>query len=83
MDETNNTITRLMELRMMYLPHSKGYETITDAIVRLNQKENGKKLVRKEIEGGGSTWWYVCEECHTAVDSGDQYCRHCGGLFIS
>lgn len=31
-----------------------------------------------EIEGGGSTWWYVCEECHRAVDDSDRYCKHCG-----
>lgn len=31
-----------------------------------------------EIEGGGSTWWYVCEDCHGAVDTSDLYCKHCG-----
>ena len=31
-----------------------------------------------EREGGGSTWWYVCGECHGAVDLSDQYCKHCG-----
>ena len=32
----------------------------------------------KEIEGGETTWWYVCPECRGAVDSGDKVCRHCG-----
>lgn len=31
-----------------------------------------------EIEGGGSTWWYVCPECHGAVDTWDRFCKHCG-----
>lgn len=31
-----------------------------------------------EIEGGGSSWWYVCPECHGEIDNSDHYCRHCG-----
>ena len=31
-----------------------------------------------EIEGGGSTWWHVCPECHGAIDRADHFCRHCG-----
>jgi hypothetical protein len=31
-----------------------------------------------ELEGGGSSWWYVCGECHGAIDEHDEYCRHCG-----
>lgn len=31
-----------------------------------------------EIEGGGHTWFYVCGECHGAIDSGDRFCKHCG-----
>lgn len=38
----------------------------------------GKKPVEAEIEGGGSAWWYVCGECHTAIDTKDKYCRECG-----
>ena len=34
--------------------------------------------VKREMEGGGSTWFYVCEECHGTVDSRDRFCRHCG-----
>ena len=35
-----------------------------------------------EIEGGGSSWWYVCEECRGAVDTSDSYCKHCGRKLI-
>ena len=38
--------------------------------------------VEVEIEGGGSTWWYVCEDCHGAVDTSDLYCKHCGRKLI-
>ena len=31
-----------------------------------------------ELEGGGTTGWYVCPECHGEIDSSDHYCRHCG-----
>lgn len=31
-----------------------------------------------EVEGGGSSWWWVCGDCHGTIDRGDIYCRHCG-----
>ena len=34
--------------------------------------------VKREIEGGGRSWFFVCEECHGQVDSRDGFCRHCG-----
>lgn len=34
--------------------------------------------VKAELEGGGHTWWYVCEECRTAIDTKDKFCRECG-----
>lgn len=34
--------------------------------------------VEAELEGGGHTWWYVCPECHGAIDRQDHFCRHCG-----
>ena len=37
-----------------------------------------KEPAESEIEGGGSTWWYVCGECHSAIDMKDRYCKHCG-----
>ena len=36
------------------------------------------KTVEAELEGGGSTWWYVCGECHGAVKDGTEVCPHCG-----
>ena len=36
------------------------------------------KPVQAEMEGGGSSWWYVCEECRGAIDSSDSWCKYCG-----
>ena len=77
MAEVTTTISRLMELRCAFLPHSREYESITDAIVFMKNKEP----VNIEIEGGGNSWWHVCEECHGAVDHSDHFCKHCGRPF--
>ena len=38
-----------------------------------------EKNAPAETEGDGrATWWYVCGECHTAIDTRDRYCRQCG-----
>lgn len=55
-----------------------GWQNVTlamrDAIEELTTQEPAEI----EIEGGGSTWWHVCGECHGAVDTQDLYCKHCG-----
>lgn len=28
-------------------------------------------------EGGAGSWWYVCEECHCAVNYKAAICPHC------
>ena len=51
----------------------------TNAIT-VNLEELMKRLTPEEIEreGGGSSWWYVCPECHGSVDDRDRFCKHCG-----
>ena len=39
--------------------------------------ENKEKTARVEYEGGGSSWWYVCEECHTTIGTKDKVCPTC------
>ena len=34
--------------------------------------------VPAEIEGGNQTYYFVCGECHSAIDSKDRFCRQCG-----
>lgn len=42
-----------------------------------------EQTTKPEIEGDArSTWWYVCEECHTAIDRCDKYCRQCGRFIL-
>ena len=31
-----------------------------------------------DVEGGGTSYWFVCPECHGAIDRKDKFCRHCG-----
>ena len=46
--------------------------------------EHLRKLIPQdmELEGGGSTWWYVCPECHGAIDRADRFCKHCGQAVV-
>ena len=30
-----------------------------------------------DLEGGGHSWWYVCEECHGEVNPGQKVCLTC------
>ena len=46
-----------------------------EKVTEMFQKEIPQEI---EIEGGGNSWWYVCPECHGAVDLSDKFCRHCG-----
>lgn len=36
--------------------------------------------VYAEIEGDRLSWWYVCSECHAAIDQKDRICQCCGGV---
>lgn len=41
--------------------------------------EREQAPVEPEYEGDArSSWWWVCSECHTAIDTKDTYCRECG-----
>lgn len=37
-----------------------------------------KRTAKAVIEGGPESWYYVCDECHTAIDRKDKFCRECG-----
>ena len=39
-----------------------------------------RKRAEVELEGGGPTWWYVCEECHGAVNYMADICPHCDAV---
>ena len=44
-----------------------------DALELLKEKE-----VTTDIEGGGMTWYFCCDECRTSIRQEDKYCRMCG-----
>ena len=52
------------------------YQGLMDDAIELLKE---KLPVVAEVEGG-TTWWYVCGNCHTAIDRKDKYCRECGRL---
>lgn len=58
-------------------PLDAPWDLIDETLVLLKEQEP----VEMEIEGGGASWWYVCEECHGSVDYYDIFCRHCGRPF--
>lgn len=46
-------------------------------------EEKRKEPAEPEIEGDGrSGWWWVCPDCHGAIDSEEKFCRHCGRELI-
>lgn len=46
---------------------------------KVQKTETEPETVEPDTEGDGrSTWWYVCEECRTAIEWKDKYCRECG-----
>ena len=40
------------------------------------------KTAEVEVEGGGTSWFYVCGECRTAINRWDKYCHECGRRLI-
>ena len=52
--------------KCLFLLHS-------DALELLKEKE-----VTTDIEGGGMTWYFCCDECRTSIRQEDKYCRMCG-----
>lgn len=41
------------------------------------EEQKNKQPVQADIEGDRWTWWYVCGECHGAIDPGEKICHHC------
>ncbi len=41
-----------------------------------------EETAKAEIEGGEHTWWFVCSECHGAIDPHAERCEGCGRRII-
>ena len=78
----------LVRLRFFLVENNAGKEVMADYDVVRNACTEyigvmmNSRAVEAEIEGGGLTWWYVCGECHSAIDRADKYCRECGRKII-
>ena len=81
MERDNATLKGERNVEQFIDKNMGGVPEMTDIQDR-TPKEQEPATVKAEIEGGGSNWWYVCSECHGAIDKSDQYCRHCGGRII-
>ena len=87
MEEIQRT---LMQLAEIYLDISRrDRETdpeesfhiflISERVRKAAEELERMKPVKAEYEGDAkSSWWYVCEDCHTAIDPADKFCRQCG-----
>ena len=80
MPDVEKVISNLHKIGNFLLDHF-GIETakkyahdLDDAAELLKEQEP----VECELEGGGTTWWYVCGDCHGEIDNRDSYCKHCG-----
>ena len=89
MNDIKKLISDLEEMHKGSIETSKDLRTIAPGIsytcfqiseVAEKAAEELKRLipVKREIEGGGLRWFFVCEECHGSVGSLDGFCRHCG-----
>lgn len=72
--DREKVIKELMNQKRFVRAGSEEDKTLDSAIALLKELEP----VEPEMEGGGSTWWMVCGECHGQIDGNDDYCRHCG-----
>ena len=57
---------------------SRFFWKMADVLLSAAADLEAKQPKEMEIEGGGTRWWYVCPECHGAIDIQDHFCRHCG-----
>ena len=53
----------------------EGYPGVTSTLKDVLELMTPEEM---DMEGGGSSWWYVCPECHGETDRWDRWCRHCG-----
>lgn len=58
--------------------NNKKVEIPVDLALEVNNLLQRVRTAEAEMEGGGHTWFFVCGECHTAIDTKDKYCRQCG-----
>ena len=60
----------------------KHVEIPVDLALEVNNLIQRHRGIDAEIEGSGHNYFFVCGECHTALNPRDKYCRECGSLVI-
>ena len=80
MDDMAFNVSRMLETRIERAENNGNNALIVtlDALKGIIALLKEREPLEPELEGGGSNWWYVCGECHGAIDERDAYCRHCG-----
>lgn len=61
----------------------RGIMEYIDAVEKLSSAQPERKpcTTRRVVKNSGSTNWYECLRCGTAVDLVDKFCRGCGRRF--
>ena len=87
---TKKLIAGLEDMRTAFLiraretagpkPDRVSYGAFLNAEICRKAAEELKRLIpqKMEIEGGRTTWWPVCPECHGEINRRDLFCKHCG-----
>ena len=66
------------DLREMVPKTSYTFFSIAEVSKKAAEELKGRIPMPAEIEGGGTTWFYACGECHGNIGTWDKFCRHCG-----
>jgi len=46
-------------------------------VIEIINRDNLEPM-EPDMEGGGTSWFYVCGDCHGVIDWKAEKCRHCG-----
>ena len=73
--ETQLAVAKSIDSEFVYITKAEAEKCLEMAKTKETLLSNPS---RSEVEGGGSSWFYVCGECHGSVNPYDKHCRHCG-----
>jgi hypothetical protein len=78
MNERQSLVERAIAMKDTIAGHEVQTKEDYDTYHLLTAFCNLLRPIPGEIEGGGHSWYYVCGECHGAIDREDRFCKHCG-----
>ena len=80
LSQLTHTIKLMKTHDVMTITCDGAHLKLLEEVRKYMQKDKPQEM---EIEGGGYSWWYVCPECHGAIDGNDHFCRWCGQAVIN